>query len=198
MAISDRRLLQSESFEDWCTRLARAGVDALQLREKDLEDREIYELALRARQALPTTTALLINGRADIAIAAGAQGVHLPADGIPAAAIRRRFGTDLVIGRSTHAPHEVTSLARAEVDYVLFGPVYATPSKQAYGPPLGLEALRRAAASGPPVLAVGGVTIEHLSEVAEAGAAGAAGIRVFYQPSLQRLAREAAHRFARS
>lgn len=197
MAISDRHLLHGEPFEAWCARLAEAGVDALQLREKDLEDREIFELALQARQLLPTTTALLINGRADIAVAAGAQGVHLPADGIPAATIRRRFGTQLMIGRSTHDPQEVAGLAQKGIDYVVFGPVYATPSKKVFGPPLGLGALRQATVAGPPVLAIGGVTIERLNEVAEAGAAGAAGIRAFYQPGLLRLAREATRQFAR-
>lgn len=187
LAITDRRALaagaggadSTAALEPWLRRLAAAGVGAVQLREKDLDDADLYALALRARARLPPPIALLINGRPDIALAAGADGVHLPAAGLPAAAVRRRWGERLLIGVSTHGIAEVEAARRAGADYVTFGPVYPTPFKAAYGPPAGLDALRRAAAVGIPVLALGGVTPGRLPELAAAGAAGAAGIRCF-------------------
>jgi thiamine-phosphate pyrophosphorylase len=182
LAISDRASLAGE-LPEWFHRLAEAGVDALQIREKDLDDRAVYGLVRLARSALPPRVCLLVNGRLDVALAAGADGAHLPADGVPVAALRRRFGTAVVLGRSTHSVAAVER-ARAEgADYVTFGPVYETPSKARFGPPLGLEALARAAAAGVPVYALGGVTLARLGEVAAAGAAGVAGIRLFQDPA---------------
>jgi len=181
-------------FTRWIEGLAAAGVDGAQMREKHLDDRRLYEIVGIARRRLPPQVRLLVNGRADVALAAGADGVHLPAAGLPVAALRERFGPELMIGRSTHAPEEVAAARDAGADYVTFGPVYPTPSKAAYGPPPGLDGLRRAVASGLPVLALGGVDAGRLEEVAAAGAAGAAGIRVFQDPSglpdLVRRARE--------
>ena len=182
LAISDRRRLPGEDLGPWLDALAEAGVDAVQLREKDLGGRRLLELARLARRRLGPDRLLLVNGRADVALAAGADGVHLPAAGLPIAALRRRFGDRLLIGRSTHHPAEVREAAAAGADYVTFGPVWATPGKERYGPPPGLSGLRRAAAVGLPVFALGGVTIERLPEAAAAGARGAAGIRVFLRP----------------
>lgn len=184
LAISDRRSLPPGLDVDaWLRGLARSGVDAVQLREKDLDDRDLFALARRARALLPPAVTLLINGRADVALAAGVDGVHLPAAGLPAPALRRLAecrGRRLVIGRSTHRAEEVEAARREGVDYVTFGPVYATPSKAAYGKPPGLLGLRRAAAARLPVIALGGVTeAARLYAVAAAGAVGAAGIRVF-------------------
>jgi thiamine-phosphate pyrophosphorylase len=163
----------------WFAALAAAGVDAVQLREKHLDDLTLCQLARSARTALPAPALLLVNGRADIAFAAGADGVHLPADGVPAAALRRRFGGGLLIGVSTHRFEEVERAHRDGADYVLFGPIYPMPSASGHGPPVGLEALARAAGVGIPVYALGGVTLERFAEVATAGAAGVAGIRLF-------------------
>lgn len=186
MAISDRRQLTGASLYDWLEWVAAAGVDAVQLREKDLGARELLALAERARELLAGRARLLVNGRADVALAAGADGVHLTSTGLPVAAVRRwlsgRAGRRLLVGRSTHSPAEVAEAAAGGADYVTFGPVYATPSKAAYGPPPGLAGLRRAAAHGLPVLALGGVTIERLEALASAGARGAAGIRLFLEP----------------
>jgi len=183
-------------LEPWLRRLAAAGVDAVQLREKDLDDADLYALARRACTLLPPPAALLINGRPDVALAAGADGVHLPAAGLPAEAVRRCWGGRLAIGVSTHAPEEVEAARRAGADYVVFGPVYPTPSKARHGAPAGLDGLRRAAAVGIPVLALGGVTAERLPELAAAGAAGAAGIRCFLEAaSAQRMVRAAARAF---
>ena len=191
LAISDRRGLGAVTLPAWGEALASAGVTAVQLREKDLPDRAVYELLRVLRRALPESR-LLANGRVDLAVAASADGVHLPADGIPTAILRRRFGDALLIGRSTHTVDEVTREARSGADYVTFGPVFASPGK---GEPVGLDALAAAAEQGIPVLALGGVGIAELPRVAAAGAAGAAGIRLFQDlaqlPEVVAAAREA-------
>lgn len=185
MAISDRqRLPAGVGLEDWLRELGRAGVDGVQIREKDLADRPVLELAIAARRRLPPPAVVLVNGRLDIALAAAADGVHLPTSGVPLQPLRRRFGPRPLIGRSTHRPQEVEAAARDGADYVTFGPVYPTPGKERYGPPPGLGGLRRAVVFGLPVLALGGITEERLAEVAAAGAAGAAAIRMFLDTAL--------------
>lgn len=136
-------------------------------------EREAQDLV--ARSAIP----VLVNDRCDVALAAGAAGVHLPESGLPVAAARRLLGAGRLVGRSVHSL-EAARAAQAEgADYVLWGPVFATPTHPGR-PPLGLEALRRlCAAVNLPVLAVGGVTGERARECREAGAAGFAGIREF-------------------
>lgn len=179
LAISDRASLGARGIDlaDWLRSLGGAGLDglAVQLREKDLDDRALCGLAELARTLLPPAVPLLVNGRLDIALAAGADGVHLPADGVPTAALRARFG-DLLIGRSTHTVEEVEQARDEGADYVTFGPVYPTPGK---GAPLGLAELERAVATSLPVYALGGVTLGHFDELAAAGAAGIAAIRLF-------------------
>jgi len=189
LAISDRTSLPDGDLAGWLGRLARAGraeILAVQIREKDLDDRALYGLARLARSALPPPARLLVNGRIDIALAAGADGAHLPADGPPVAALRARFGPrfgpDTLLGVSTHRIEAAEQAQRDGADYVTFGPVWATPSKARFGPPVGLEALARVACLGIPVYALGGVTLDRLGEVASAGAAGVAGIRLFQPP----------------
>lgn len=174
--------ISQEAGEAWLRRLAAAGfgeTGAVQIREKQLDDRALLGLTLSARAALPPPAVVLVNGRLDIALAAGADGAHLPGDGVPIAPLRRRFGPGIILGRSTHSVEEVERAMRDGADYVTFGPVYATPSKQRYGPPKGIEELARAAAVGIPVYALGGVTLARFEELAAAGAAGAAAIRLF-------------------
>ena len=103
-----------------------------------------------------TICGCLINGRVDLALASGADGVHLPAQGLPAAPLRQRFGARVLLGRSTHRIAEVEAAAADGLDYVTFGPVFPTPSKARYGPPVGLERLERACGVGIPVYALGG------------------------------------------
>jgi thiamine-phosphate pyrophosphorylase len=179
LAISRRSTLAGMTPEEWFRTLATAGVDGLQVREKDLDDRALLDLARQARAALPPPARLLINGRADIALAAWADGAHLPSDGLPVEVLRRRFGPRLLLGVSTHGLEEVERARRDGADYVVFGPVYATPGKEEFGPPAGCDRLAGAARVGIPVYALGGVTLPRLAEVAAAGAAGVAGIRLF-------------------
>lgn len=192
LAISDRACAP---VAGWLGRLAEAGVEAIQIREKDLDDGAVYGLAREARAALPLPAVVLVNGRLDIALAAGADGAHLPADGVPVAALRRRFGPGVILGVSTHAVAEVERAFRDGADYVTFGPVWPTPSKERYGPPLGVAELARAAAVGIPVYALGGVMLSRFEEAAAAGARGVAGIRLFQGPDLPEVVRAARRLF---
>lgn len=170
-------------IEIWLRGLRRVGVGAVQIRAKARTDREVVDLAKKARSVLDDDTLLLVNGRPDIALVVGANGVHLPASGLPTKAARSMLGSSALVGRSTHSIDEVRAAADSGADYVTFGPVYATPDKEVYGPPQGLEALERAARVGLPVLALGGITtIERIRECAATGAWGVAGIRLFAEP----------------
>ena len=156
LPVSDRHGLPGGDVAAWARALRAAGVEALWLREKDLRDLALLQLARAVRVALPRPAVLLLSARPDLAIAAEADGVHLPAAGLPIAPVRRRWGGRLLIGRSTHSPAEVEHAAKEGADYVTFGPVYPTPSKAAFGPPRGLGELARASRWGIPVLALGG------------------------------------------
>lgn len=190
LAISDRSGLDIP-FPKWLGRLAAAGVGAVQIREKDLDDRAVWELALQARAVLST---VLVNGRLDLALAAGADGAHLPADGVPVAALRRRFGPGVLLGVSTHSVEEVERALRNGADYVTFGPVWPTPSKEGC---VGIEELAKAAGVGIPVYALGGVMLSRFGEAAEAGAAGVAGIRLFQGPELDEIVNAARQCFSK-
>ncbi|MGH9382423.1 MAG: thiamine phosphate synthase [Thermoanaerobaculia bacterium] len=166
----------------WVERVAAAGVEAVEIREKAVPDGRLLELVCTAVQASAGRLRVLVNGRFDVAMAAGADGVHLPADGLPTAAVRREMGQAATVGRSTHAQAEIVGAAEDGADYVTFGPVFATPAKTRFGPPQGLQALRAACSQELPVLAIGGVTEERFTELASAGAWGVAAIRLFQAP----------------
>jgi thiamine-phosphate pyrophosphorylase len=156
-----------------------AGLPAVQLREKDLPGRPLLALAERLRTATARTGALLlVNDRLDVAIAVEADGVHLGGGSVPAPVARRLLPPGRLVGVSTHAPAEVAAAAAGGADFCLFGPVYATPAKDAFGPPQGEDRLRAAVAAAPiPVLAIGGVGPAEAARVRAAGAAGVAIIR---------------------
>jgi thiamine-phosphate pyrophosphorylase len=159
-----------------------AEMSLIQLREKSLSVRVLYELATRAaRLTCGSATRLLVNDRFDIARAAGADGVQLTTRSLPAKAVRSICGDDFLIGVSTHSLEQALN-ARAEgANFIVFGPVFETPSKQIYGDPQGLERLREVTKSleGFPVIAIGGINRDNADECFREGASGIAGIRLF-------------------
>lgn len=138
-------------------------------------------MARAARLTNGSDTRLLVNDRADIARAAGADGVHLTTRSLEARVVRRTFGEDFLIGVSAHSLAEASDARREGADFATFGPVFDTPSKRAYGQPTGLVALEEAAhALSPfPLLALGGITLDNARDTLRAGAHGLAAIRLF-------------------
>jgi thiamine-phosphate pyrophosphorylase len=180
--ITDRSSLGGEErLDDAIARNIIAGVDWIQIREKDLSARELLDL-VRCALALPNTTGtkILVNTRVDVALAAGAAGVHLPAGSIPPRAWRAITPPGFLIGVSCHTVEEVRAAEADDADYAVFGPVFAPLSKGSDLPPRGLDALGEAArAVKIPVLALGGVTRDRIVACMAAGAAGVAGISLF-------------------
>jgi thiamine-phosphate pyrophosphorylase len=170
-----------------------AGVDWVQIRERDLSARDLLSLACRAvRTAAETRTAearIVINDRVDVALAAGAAGVHLGEESLPVPEVARwcRAGQtppNWLIGVSCHSLQRAREAESAGASYVFFGPVFDTPSKRSYGPPQGVRKLAEVCrALKIPVLAIGGVDGSNAGPCLRAGAAGVAAIRLFQQPS---------------
>lgn len=157
-----------------------AGIELIQVREKDLPVRALLTLAEAAvARAQGAATRVLVNDRLDVALAAGASGVHLPAHGIPVAEVRRAYPR-LLIGASCHTLDELRRAEDGGADFAVFGPVFAPLSKASERPPLGVERLAEAASAVKiPVLALGGITVENATECLQAGAAGIAAISLF-------------------
>ena len=193
--VTDRKQTAGRPLIDVVHAALDGGVSAVQLREKDLEGRELYELAEQLRElTLRYQARLLINDRIDIAIATEADGVHLGQSSFPVAEARQLIGPDKLIGVSTHTPQEIAAAEGA--DFIIFGPVYYTPSKAAYGEPQGLDRLREAVQqSAVPVFAIGGIKAERIAEVFETGVYGLSvisAISVASDPA--QAARELLHR----
>jgi thiamine-phosphate pyrophosphorylase len=163
------------------------GITWIQIREKDLETRGLFDLARRAVAATRgTKTKILINDRLDVALATGAAGVHLGENSLPVETVvewRRAAGrTEFEIGASCHTLEAARAAEDAGADYIFFGPVFATPSKAAFGEPQGIERLRSVCqAVKIPVLAIGGITLENAALCFAAGGAGVAAIRLFQE-----------------
>lgn len=179
--ITDRKQLAGRSLVQNIRRAVSYGIDFIQIREKDLPDRELFELTCKAVSlARKGRSKIIVNSRADIALAAGAQGVHLPASAPKISDLRSWLPVSFLIGTSTHSTREAHRAIAAGADYVLLGPVFCTESKAAFGPPLGLECLGRTCSSlRAPVLGLGGIRAESAGWILEAGAAGIAGISLF-------------------
>jgi thiamine-phosphate pyrophosphorylase len=165
-------------------RAAGTGVNVIQIREPQLPDVAIYDLASRVLRAIDRShTLVVVNDRADLALAAGTDGVHLRADGVAAARLRTIVPPGFVIGRSVHSVDEaVTAEAHGGIDYLMFGTVFPSGSKPPNHPVAGLALLRTVCASVQlPVIAIGGVTSAQVPEIAAAGAAGFAAIGTFIE-----------------
>jgi len=166
-------------------RLVQAAVDAevplFQIREKALPARVLYELTARAAETTRgSKTRLLVNDRSDIARTAGADGVHLTTQSLPVQVVRKIYGSELLIGVSTHSLQAAREAAGAGADFVVFGPVFETESKRVYGAPQGLEKLREGTTELRefPVVAIGGITLDNVEKCFAAGASGVAAIRL--------------------
>jgi len=153
------------------------GVRALQLREKNLSPKELLALALEVKPLVTRYNAkLFINDRADIAVMAGADGVHLTEASVEADEVKNNF-PDLIVGVSTHSLDGARIAETQEADFITFSPIYETPSKSGYGEPQGLDSLRQVTqAVRLPVLALGGITLHRVPECLEQGAFGVAVI----------------------
>lgn len=166
---------------------ANAGVDWIQIREKELSARALATLAEEAMRGVPATCRILINDRLDVACAAGAGGVHLGERSMAVGDARRLVGEKKItarflVGASAHSLEAAVAAERAGADYVIFGPVFATPSKAVYGPAQGVGRLAEICRSvSIPVLAIGGITLENARQCAAAGARGIAAIRLFQE-----------------
>lgn len=197
--ITDRRSLPLALSSDAIPMLLRsvesaavAGVDWIQLREKDLCGGESFDLtrsALESIRARAPRTRILVNDRVDVALAAGAGGVHLSENGFSVSEARRlcdRFTRDsgkpldFLIGVSCHSLGAALGATRDGADYITFSPIFHTPSKAFYGPPQGVDRLRKICqAVQIPVIALGGITLANAASCYDAGAAGAGAIRLF-------------------
>src|SRR6266568_5484296 len=138
-----------------------AGINLIQIREKQLTTRVLFELVERASELTrETNTRLLVNDRADVAVGAGADGVHLTTQSLDAATIRKAFGEDFLIGASTHSLAEATAARDLCADFAVYGPIYQTKSKEQYGAPQGLSNLSEVtrALDRFTVLALGGIS----------------------------------------
>ena len=160
-------------------------MDFIQIREKHLSDRALFELTRRVvKLAGQTKCRILVNGRADIARAAGAHGVHLPSDSLNVSEIRPWLPKDFLIGISVHSTSEVKIACVEGADYILLGHLFPTPSKSGYGSPLGLDKMRQVCSGFPvPVFGLGGINADRIESVLNSGAVGVAGIRLFQNKS---------------
>ncbi len=200
--VTDRHILSVEDPADARETLLRkieavaaAGADWIQIREKDLSGREYASLtrealrrAAKASTSSASPTRILINDRLDVALSEHAGGVHLGERSLPVEEAKRLADSlgprnDFLIGVSCHSLETARAAASGGADYIFFGPIFATPSKAAYGAPQGLERLTEVCrAVSLPVLAIGGVTLENAASCFAAGAAGIAAIRLFQSP----------------
>lgn len=179
--ITDRRALQPKPLLPRILEAVRAGVDMVQVREKDLATRELVALVKGALAgARETKTQIVVNDRLDVALGLGASGVHLGTTSMTPESVRASVGAEFLVGVSCHSLDDALRAEAVGANYILLGPIFPTLSKVAYGPPLGLRTLQEAAARVKiPVFALGGITVERARTCVEAGASGLAGISIF-------------------
>lgn len=191
--VTDRHQTNNRPLLTVLNEALQAGVRLIQLREKDLDTRSLLALAAEVLTLSRSYNGLLlINDRVDVAKALGADGVHLPANSLPIPVTRQILGPKALIGASAHNSQEVLKAEAQGADFIVFGPVYDTPSKRNFGPPLGvrgLEQVRRMCQK--PLYAIGGLTPEGVVEVREAGAYGVAVISsILKSPSVSNATRQ--------
>lgn len=177
--VTDRHQTAGRPLPEVVAAAARGGAGMIQLRAKDLSARELYSLGAHLQKILaPFDVPLLINDRLDVAQALDTAGVHLAGHSLSTAQARRMLGAKKLIGVSTHCIEDARLAMTEGADFVVFGPVFATPSKARYGPPQGLQHLEEVVCQiSIPVLAIGGINSANLPRVLQAGAHGVAMIR---------------------
>lgn len=198
--ITDRRL-SGLSHAGQVARLCEGGARLVQLREKRLSPREFYAEAEEAlRVARIFGARLIINDRADVALAVGADGVHVGQDDMPPGGVRALLGVGALVGFSTHGVGQAIEAATLPVNYIAIGPAFATSSKENPDPVVGLEGVRRVreAVPGVPLVAIGGVTAENARSLLEAGADSVAVIGALLDtPDPAEITRRTRHFLAR-
>lgn len=174
--ITDRRQTAGRQLPAVVAEALAGGVNCVQLREKDLPACQLFEIAVELRRiTLEHGARLLINDRIDVAMAVGANGVHLGVSSLPVAEARRLLGSERLIGYSAHRVEEALQAEQDGADFISFGPVYHTPSKASYGEPPGLAQLSKAVKSLTiPVFALGGVKKTSVADVMATGCHGIA------------------------
>jgi len=183
-AAPDARTQRDEivALEAWLDEAIDAGIDLIQIRERDLDGAVLAETTRRVvRRAAGTATRIVVNDRADVALGAGAAGVHVRDDGPPVRRVRALAPAAWMVGRSVH---RVTDFPRhADATYFVFGTIFPTPSKSSETPLQGVDGLRTAvAATSVPILAIGGIDVGNARVCLDAGAAGIAAIGLFLPP----------------
>src|SRR4030095_12239026 len=187
-ATSSKTTPDSEEFSQVLTLVKKAvsaNIPLVQIREKALTARVLYELVRSATAIVKNSyTHLLVNDRVDIAFAKGAHGVQLTSQSIPTQVIRDVSPPDFIVGVSTHSLAETETAKSGGADFILFGPVFHTESKRAFGDPQGVSKLAQVASKLPglPVIAIGGITIGNVRQCFSNGAAGIAAIRLLAEP----------------
>ena len=184
--VTDRAAIGPERFDRILDALSGAPGLLVQLREKGETDRDLVDLARAARASLGSRVPLFVNRRFDVALAADADGVHLPAEGLPVSRVRAASPRSFRVGVSTHSVEAAARAIEEGADLVVLGPLYETPSKKAFGPPLGLEALARLPgrdSADPDVFVIGGIDESRIPELAPFSdrISGVAGIRLIQE-----------------
>lgn len=178
LLVTDRHQTHGRPLVTVLHEAIKAGLPAIQIRERDLCTRDLLSLAQEI-QMLSTAgfVSLIVNDRVDLMMALNLDGVHLRSDSLPPLSVRQLIGPRRLMGVSTHSVEDVQRANQGGADYVVFGPIFETPSKRSFGPPLGLNLLADACRrSAVPVLAIGGITCERVRDVRRVGAHGVAVI----------------------
>jgi thiamine-phosphate pyrophosphorylase len=186
--VTDRRAIGDDLFRRVLRELSGAKQLTVELREKESTDREVVAWARTVKQELGPAVLVLVNRRLDVALAAEADGVHLPADGLPLGRVRAASPRGTRVGVSTHSPAEAIRAIEERADVVVIGPIFETPSKTSYGPPLGtrcLDDLPPCETHGTQVFAIGGIDESRLQEISRFGdrISGVAAVRFVQQAS---------------
>ena len=178
LVVTDRHQTNGRPLVPLLQQVVNAVAPAIQLRERDLSARELVTLAHEVQAVTAShRSQLLINDRIDVALALEGVGVHLRSNSLPVSVARRLLGTQRLVGVSVHTVEEAIQVESQGADYIILGPIYATPSKQMFGPPLGLHTLEKACRLiRIPVIGIGGVTAARAQQMRRAGAFGVAVI----------------------